>query len=166
LTSAGAELPRKDTAPSAGIVSVADMIGDPPISSEDQPSPPISKDISPPISKLTDESIDTSHEDIDVSGACPISSAISVSAIFGASMARASFSSFLSASKSETRESSFFQLSFFQDPVPSSPVPHEDVDHREGSTITWTTSFEWSIPSLMVTGVLASRKRLSKSHIF
>lgn len=110
-------------------------------SAEDEISPQISKDISHPISKSTDDSTEISGV-VVISGACHISRAISFSAIFGLSTSRASFSSFLSASKRETSESSlggsFFESSFCHHPVPSSPFPEE----TEGSTMTWTTSFE------------------------
>ena len=122
--------------------------------------PPISKERSPPISKDTSVSFPGASEAIAqlpeaaISGGSPISRAISFSGSFG--FAACSFC-FLD-SKSVSNSSAFFSgEAAAVSEVFSFIEPREDPDE--------TISFEWSLPSLIVTGVFLSRKRLSKSHI-
>jgi hypothetical protein len=122
--------------------------------------PPMSKERSPPISKDTSLSVPvdsvepTQVSEAAVSGGSQISSAISFSGSFG--FAACSFC-FLD-SKSVSNSSAFFSgEAAAVSEVFSFIEPREDPDE--------TISFEWSLPSLIVTGVFLSRKRLSKSHI-
>ena len=122
----------------------------PPMSKER--SPPMSNDTSPPGAAAS--GVVAQVSEAAASGGSPISSAISFSGSFG--FAACSFC-FLD-SKSVSNSSPFFS----GEAVATSGVfsfiePREDPDE--------TTSFEWSTPSLIVTGVFLSRKRLSKSHI-